>query len=46
VSFEQLIFPDEIHGFLTLKRWIEAYDASARYIDKHLKPGHSDGVTQ
>jgi dipeptidyl aminopeptidase/acylaminoacyl peptidase len=39
VPFEQLIFPDEIHGFLTHKRWVEAYHASARFIDKYLKPG-------
>ena len=36
VEFEQLIFPDEIHGFLTHRRWLEAYDASARFLDKHL----------
>jgi dipeptidyl aminopeptidase/acylaminoacyl peptidase len=46
VSFEQLIFPDEIHGFLTWKRWIEAYHASARYIDKHFKPGLADELSQ
>lgn len=37
VPFEQLIFPDEIHGFLTHKRWVEAYEASANYINKYLK---------
>ena len=36
VEFEQLIFPDEIHGFLTHRRWLEAYDATARFLDKHL----------
>ncbi len=38
VEFEQLIFPDEIHGFLTHKRWLEAYNASASFIDRHLMP--------
>jgi dipeptidyl aminopeptidase/acylaminoacyl peptidase len=38
VPFEQLIFPDEIHGFLTHKRWIEAYTASEKFIDGYLKP--------
>ena len=38
VQFEELIFPDEIHGFLTHKRWLQAYAASARFLDKHLKP--------
>jgi dipeptidyl aminopeptidase/acylaminoacyl peptidase len=46
VPFEQLIFPDEIHGFLTWKRWIEAYHASARFIDQHLKPGQSSELSQ
>jgi dipeptidyl aminopeptidase/acylaminoacyl peptidase len=46
VPFEQLIFPDEIHGFLTHKRWIDAYTASAHFIDKYLKPGHAEGVSQ
>lgn len=36
VPFEQLIFPDEIHGFLTHKRWIEAYTASAKFLDHYL----------
>ncbi len=38
VPFEQLIFPDEIHGFLTHKRWVEAYQASAEFLGKYLKP--------
>jgi dipeptidyl aminopeptidase/acylaminoacyl peptidase len=38
VPFEQLIFPDEIHGFLTRHRWIEAYEASAKFLAKHLNP--------
>ena len=38
VHFEQLIFPDEIHGFLTHKRWLEAYNATAQFLDKYLKP--------
>jgi dipeptidyl aminopeptidase/acylaminoacyl peptidase len=37
VEFEQLIFPDEIHGFLTHRRWLQAYEASARFLDAHLK---------
>jgi dipeptidyl aminopeptidase/acylaminoacyl peptidase len=39
VPFEQLVFPDEIHGFLTYKRWLEAYTATAKFLDKYLKPG-------
>jgi dipeptidyl aminopeptidase/acylaminoacyl peptidase len=38
VPFEQLVFPDEIHGFLTYKRWMEAYTATAKFLEKYLKP--------
>ena len=37
VEFEELIFPDEIHGFLTTKRWIQAYQAAADFLGKHLR---------
>ncbi len=37
VPFEQLIFPDEIHGFLTERRWIEAYEATAKFFGVHLQ---------
>ena len=36
VEFEELIFPDEIHGFLTQKRWLQAYHATADFLGKHL----------
>jgi acetyl esterase/lipase len=36
VDFQELIFPDEIHGFLTQKRWIQAYRA-ADFLGKHLQ---------
>lgn len=37
VEFEQLIFPDEIHDFLTHQDWLRAYRASADFLDRHLK---------
>jgi dipeptidyl aminopeptidase/acylaminoacyl peptidase len=37
VVFEQLIFPDEIHDFLTHADWLRAYHASVEFFDKHLK---------
>jgi len=37
VEFEQLIFPDEVHSFLTHARWLEAYHAAADFFDRHLK---------
>jgi len=38
VEFQQLVFPDEIHDFLTHRRWLEAYHAAADFLDRHL--GH------
>ncbi len=37
VAFQELIFPDEIHGFLTEKRWLQAYHAAADFFGKHLQ---------
>ncbi|MGH9915746.1 MAG: prolyl oligopeptidase family serine peptidase, partial [Pyrinomonadaceae bacterium] len=37
VEFEQLIFPDEIHSFLTHRRWLEAYNAAAGFLERRLK---------
>ena len=39
VGFEQLIIPDEIHGFLMWKSWIRAYGATADFFDRTLKQG-------
>jgi dipeptidyl aminopeptidase/acylaminoacyl peptidase len=36
VEFEQLIFPDEVHDFLTHAHWLEAFRAAAGFLDKHL----------
>ncbi|MDX1941672.1 MAG: prolyl oligopeptidase family serine peptidase [Saprospiraceae bacterium] len=36
VYFEQLIFPDEVHGFLLHKNWLEAYKSSADFFDRML----------
>jgi len=36
VEFEQLIFPDEIHGFATHARWLQAYRAAADFFGEHL----------
>lgn len=37
VEFEQLIFPDEIHSFLTHRRWLQAYNAAAEFLQRRLK---------
>jgi dipeptidyl aminopeptidase/acylaminoacyl peptidase len=38
VSLEQLIFPDEVHDFLMNHSWLTAYQATADFFDRHLKP--------
>ncbi len=38
VYFEQLIFPDEVHGFLLHDNWVRAYEATFEFIDRHI--GH------
>ncbi len=37
VEVEQLVFPDEIHGFLTWSSWIAAYRATADFFDRKLE---------
>lgn len=36
VHFETLVFPDEIHGFLTHARWLQAFNAADRFLQKQL----------
>ena len=36
VPLEQLILPDEIHGFLMWRHWIRAYTATADFFDRTL----------
>jgi dipeptidyl aminopeptidase/acylaminoacyl peptidase len=37
VPVEQLVFPDEVHGFLRHDRWVQAYEATAEYLARHLQ---------
>ena len=37
VHVEQLVFPDEIHGFLMWKSWIKAYGATEEFFGRELK---------
>lgn len=39
VHVEQLIFPDEVHGFLRHASWMAAYTAAADFFDRMLKQG-------
>ena len=38
VTFEQLIFPDEIHDFLVHADWLAAYHAADEFLSRYLKP--------
>jgi len=37
VYFEQLVFPDEVHGFLLYRNWVSAYEATFDFTDRMLK---------
>ncbi len=37
VDFEQLIFPDEVHGFLLHSNWVKAFAASFDFLERKLK---------
>ena len=39
VHVEELVFPDEIHGFLRTASWLAAYRAAAEFFDRQLAPG-------
>ena len=36
VYFEQLIFPDEVHGFLLHKNWVSALEATYEFINRFI----------
>lgn len=38
IPFEELIFANEIHGFLRYDTWLRADTASVRFLDRYLKP--------
>jgi dipeptidyl aminopeptidase/acylaminoacyl peptidase len=46
VEFEQLIFPDEIHGFLLHRRWIHALEASADFLGRKLRTKTTETTSQ
>jgi dipeptidyl aminopeptidase/acylaminoacyl peptidase len=37
VEYEQLIFPDEVHGFLLHRNWVSAFEATLSFFDRKLK---------
>ncbi|HTU83490.1 MAG TPA: LpqB family beta-propeller domain-containing protein [Candidatus Acidoferrales bacterium] len=38
VPFEQLVIPDDVHGFLRWQTWLEADEATAAFLQRQLKP--------
>lgn len=36
VEFEQLVFPDEVHGFLLHRNWVDAFRAALDFFDRKL----------
>jgi dipeptidyl aminopeptidase/acylaminoacyl peptidase len=38
VDYSELVFPDEIHGFLRHASWLRAYTAAAKFLDAKLTP--------
>jgi dipeptidyl aminopeptidase/acylaminoacyl peptidase len=39
VEYEELVLPDEIHGFLRYASWVRAYQAAADFLDARLGVG-------
>ena len=39
VEYEELIFPDEVHGFLLHRSWLSAFRAAADFFERMLQPG-------
>lgn len=44
VPFEEIVLPDEIHGFLRWQDWIRTYSAAADFFDRTLKSGEQTGT--
>jgi dipeptidyl aminopeptidase/acylaminoacyl peptidase len=38
IPVQELIFPDELHGFLLHRDWLAAYQAAATFFERTLKP--------
>jgi dipeptidyl aminopeptidase/acylaminoacyl peptidase len=37
VEYELLVFPDDVHGFLLHRNWVNAFKAAASFFDRKLK---------
>jgi acetyl esterase/lipase len=45
VEFEQLVFPDEVHGFLMHASWVGAYEAALDFLDRKLRDPRAGRAT-
>ena len=39
VEFQQIVFPDEVHVFLTHDHWLTSYRATSDFFDRYLRVG-------
>ncbi len=46
VDYEELVFPDEVHGFLLHENWLNAFRAAADFIDRKLEAAPSSTEEQ
>jgi dipeptidyl aminopeptidase/acylaminoacyl peptidase len=46
VHVEQLVFPDEVHDFLTHKNWLAAYTATSEFLDRMLRERVATGASR
>ena len=37
VHYEQMVIPNEIHGFLRYASWLRADTATARFLERYLR---------
>ncbi len=37
IAIEQLVLPDEVHGFLRHASWLAVYKATSEFLDRHLR---------
>ncbi len=38
IYHEELVIPDDVHGFLLYRNWVKADNATFKFLDKYLKP--------
>ncbi len=46
VHFEELVFPDEVHGFLLHANWLRAYRAADDFFERMLMEGQAAALSR